>query len=401
MKMNSREEDHYRGEVDTAATVRFCYEMRCLGDKLTPEKVYALCRLTWCNDGKASWRNIILPAVWILWNKRGEVPHVEDLAELRNFGFSPRLIELVHQRNGGFVNFYKAYRNSSKKWIEQYFDEIAPLIHKAARLSSDNDARIIMQAIEKLPGIPKANKQLGKISADSLLTPLIACLDPRAKFPIINKADHVVRLHQRLGLTDNSLTEKYNTLIRLIGQRGIKDAFILDVCSDHIDKIATTRAKQKHIRENRNRPLSEKDDSDVNVISKTRSRKAKRLHNSMTNTLVKMCHKVNYEVIEGTSGDAEYDALIKNYDDKGKDLLIEVKSSQERGNLRLAVGQLLDYRRHLPRRAATDLAILLPEKPNKNNQEFLDDVGVQFLWFDDEYLKTIRGSVRLKFSIEK
>jgi hypothetical protein len=59
----------------------------------------------------------------------------------------------------------------------------------------------------------------------------------------------------------------------------------------------------------------------------------------------------------------------------------------------MAVGQLLDYRRHLGDRAALDLAVLFPKKPSKDALNFLGYVGVKALWFDDG-MTTIGGDVR-------
>lgn len=61
---------------------------------------------------------------------------------------------------------------------------------------------------------------------------------------------------------------------------------------------------------------------------------------------------------------------------------------------RMAVGQLLDYRRHLDDRAAVDLAVLFPSKPSKEEREFLNWVGVKAAWLDGE-MSSVRGDVAL------
>ena len=58
------------------------------------------------------------------------------------------------------------------------------------------------------------------------------------------------------------------------------------------------------------------------------------------------------------------------------------KSSTDRGVIRLAVGQLLDYRRNVPRPAATDLAVLLPMRPDDAIAEFLSSLGIKLVWID-------------------
>ena len=58
---------------------------------------------------------------------------------------------------------------------------------------------------------------------------------------------------------------------------------------------------------------------------------------------------------------------------KELDLLIEAKGSCERGAIRMAIGQIADYRRYLPR---VRCAILLPSKPKR---DLLDFAGVEMI----------------------
>ena len=110
----------------------------------------------------------------------------------------------------------------------------------------------------------------------------------------------------------------------------------------------------------------------------------------MTNALLDLLGHTK-TIREGDQAHARYDALVEDYDGTGRDLLIELKSSVDPGSVRLAVGQLLDYRRHVPRRAATDLAVLLPEEPSAQMAAYLADVGVKALWFADADLSGIVG----------
>jgi hypothetical protein len=116
--------------------------------------------------------------------------------------------------------------------------------------------------------------------------------------------------------------------------------------------------------------LGIKDDQDLVFLSKARTIQMRRLHNSMTTALLHIvgAGKVVYA---GNRQEAMFDALILNYEGHERDLLIEVKSSTNIADVRLAVGQLVDYRRFVNRPAATDLAILLPEEPNAHVRELL------------------------------
>jgi len=142
------------------------------------------------------------------------------------------------------------------------------------------------------------------------------------------------------------------------------------------------------------RPLVERCDEDLEVLLEADKRECKRLHNSMTNALRLLCSSAKLEVTEGTNRQALFDALIHGYKMSERDLLIELKTSTAPEFCRLAVGQLLDYRRGLPRRAATDLCVLLPEEPPAGVKAFLRDVGVLAAWFTAD-LSAIKGDVRI------
>ncbi|AKI99118.1 Hypothetical protein AA314_00745 [Archangium gephyra] len=92
---------------------------------------------------------------------------------------------------------------------------------------------------------------------------------------------------------------------------------------------------------------------------------------------------------EGRLQSCRFDALVRNHQ-TGRDLLIEVKSSTAIADIRLAVGQLLDYRRQLPKKETTHIAVLLPSEPGEHVRAFLNDVEARALWFTKD-LKTIQG----------
>jgi hypothetical protein len=59
-------------------------------------------------------------------------------------------------------------------------------------------------------------------------------------------------------------------------------------------------------------------------------------------------------------------------------LLIEAKGSDARGAVRMAVGQLLDYRRL--EKSAPVMAVLLPYEPTADVRDYLTAVGVDWIW---------------------
>ncbi len=59
-------------------------------------------------------------------------------------------------------------------------------------------------------------------------------------------------------------------------------------------------------------------------------------------------------------------------------LLVEAKSSAAREKLRLAIGQLLDYRRYL--NPVPRMCVLTPQKPADDMLELLDSLGIAAIW---------------------
>src|ERR1700722_4176841 len=64
--------------------------------------------------------------------------------------------------------------------------------------------------------------------------------------------------------------------------------------------------------------------------------------------------------------------------DLATNTLYEAKGSVERGAIRMAIGQLLDYSRFLTPKPR--LAVLLPSEPRADLQELLKSAGVSFVW---------------------
>ena len=63
-------------------------------------------------------------------------------------------------------------------------------------------------------------------------------------------------------------------------------------------------------------------------------------------------------------------------------LLVEVKGSVERGAIRMALGQLLDYRRFVE---TAECAILLPERPREDLVALINSAGVGLYWREGDH----------------
>jgi hypothetical protein len=70
--------------------------------------------------------------------------------------------------------------------------------------------------------------------------------------------------------------------------------------------------------------------------------------------------------------------LFSDLIDRTTNTLFEAKGTVERGSIRMAVGQLLDYSRFLE--PTPRLAVLLPSRPRSDLREYLKSAGVDLTW---------------------
>lgn len=74
-------------------------------------------------------------------------------------------------------------------------------------------------------------------------------------------------------------------------------------------------------------------------------------------------------------------------------ILIEAKATVSRTAIRLAIGQLFDYRRYED--TDPDLALLVPEKPTADMLILLSDLSIGCVWpYGDGYADTMKGKLR-------
>ena len=76
---------------------------------------------------------------------------------------------------------------------------------------------------------------------------------------------------------------------------------------------------------------------------------------------------------------------------EARNALIEAKSSDDRGAIRQAIGQLFDYRR-FHKKVSPKLAVLLPHKPNSDRMDLLRSAGVHAIWpYGTAFLDSAHG----------
>ncbi len=217
------------------------------------------------------------------------------------------------------------------------------------------------------------------------MTPLFFSLDKRIKFPLINGNEGVTKLLRILKVNNANLLDKFREVSKLIGKGDIKTAIDIDMLRGELPdfvSIGGKAPKRKILRIKQLKDLGIKDEDDVNVIKKALSIKAKRRHNNMTNILINLLKK-DFVLHEGNSKENMFDVLVKNFNQTNKDLLIEAKSSSDIADVRMAVGQLLDYSRQLINYKNTKSCVFIPEKPDEHVVEFLNYCKIYLIWLGE------------------
>lgn len=381
--LNSEQRKWLQRERDTWKMIRACFESYIYRKETQADKLRALCSLTWITKGGDNTRKVTLPALCTLTGKRLADCALANLSG--NLAKAKVAVRIVKAANNptGFVNFYNAYRNSCVHWFGHRTKEIYDLFERAYVLKSDEDAKAIYSEIAKLDRVGHGGGS-GGLRPENLLTPVIACLDPRKRCPVINGREEVRDKLEAIGVAKSKLPDQFWAFVKLIYQAGVTDAFMLDIISpqqlSEFSKSAQSKKRQVEL-PMKEKQLTELDENEVEVLKKASRSSFIMRHNSMTNRLRSCCESSGKLVYRGSTKECCFDALVEDYDGEGRDLLIEAKSSTEAAFCRMAVGQLLDYRRQLRESATTDLAVLFSGPPGKHVRDFLGHIGIKVLWF--------------------
>jgi len=360
--------------------------------RLSPERVFLLCQLTWWGEGKATERNKIRILRELLELDSTAAP-IEEVAKMVAKKIGKKAVYDDVVGSTGFTKFYNAYRASSAEWIRQNSRRVTPLIVRAVSLRSDKQAKQIIADLEKLPRIPGVGRASHRmLKAENLLTPLFFALDPRLRFPIMNGAKQINRYFNDRGVRSSSSVEKYQVLVDLYRSQKVEDAAHLDCLlrsSEAGDRSKLNKAFRVSGDKNAEageRRLTQKDSEDYEILRKAGTIKATRRHNMLTNAFLK-AYQDRFELDEGGRGNM-FDIVVRNFDKKNSDLLIEVKSSVTMAEVRMAIGQLFCYAFNFkqsgkkPRRVEPYLAVLLPERPHQTVMNLLAWCEIGLIWMN-------------------
>ena len=368
-----------------------------MSDKLSPslsaDGIWHLIRLTWITRAKAQdfWKDLKVPALADLWGKENWALNADLETTIQAMSLPP-LVAAAANKPTGFVNSYNKWRNSSRKWCQDNRADLLTIFRDATLLSLNDQSRFALaKKVEKLPGVPPPSGAVGDASPASVLTPLLACLDPHRRFPVINGRKAVQRLLSKLGLANHTVSEQVKGMLGLIGKNGIADCFMLDVLADSVVAFAKKVPKipASHKKVENGSSLPDFDTEEREAVQQSKTIHYRNRHNKMTGALKNICK--GWELKRGTQPHCCYDVLIENYEGTGRDLLLEVKPDPDRGSIRIAIGQLLDYRRFIPHQAGTDLAMLTISRPEQTYRQLLLDLQISPIWFSNDSCKTLAG----------
>jgi hypothetical protein len=119
---------------------------------------------------------------------------------------------------------------------------------------------------------------------------------------------------------------------------------------------------------------------DYEVRTKAQVRRAQRLEARLLEDYTKWLKDQDRKL-----DTVRYGALQCDGYEKLRGNLIEAKSSASREHIRMAVGQLLDYAfQGKTKLGELHMAVLLPEKPPKDVEAWLDSVGITLIWSEGE-----------------
>jgi hypothetical protein len=295
-----------------------------------------------------------------------------------------KCLSMIRSRTG-ITRYYTAYHPATLESIEHSKD-IAHAFRKVSTREPDvyNKIRAVATLIESLGEIPAGGHHISPFNG---LTPVLSCLDPQVRFPIMNKLTRV--LLKRIEKTTDK--EGAVALSKLIGPNyDIRDNRELDVYANTLKFPKLKGHVPSRHSANGFKDIGLKSETDSMAQIAAKKTTIKKLHNKLINDL-NDCVLWRQKSLK----ESKFDALLVGWK-RGRNLLIEAKTASEgptgRSQIRQAIGQLYDYRfTHMPK-DKVDLAVLLRKEPSAHVKKLLASLRIELLWFKG---KTLRGTIRL------
>lgn len=375
-----------RSELRTAHVVRTLWEAASPTQRRDPGFLALLARCAWVNRPQGSdeasrrLRNQHLAE----WLGLSEADSDTELAleVAKALRLSPALATRLVRTHSGITDYYKPLRPAFLERINEDSDRIAIVFGLAAKPAVD-PAKKAREVTRRVLAMPLLRAPAGGLSSMlNGLSPVLACLDPQRRLPIMNA--RTARLLSTLG--EKLTPDGAAALTGLIGQYGIRHAFDLDVYAFTRQSSFPPARKAGRFTPAEPKTIGLKaEEASVAVLRKTRL-KVRRQHNHLLNRFIKIVRWQN------PPRESEFDAVIDDWT-PGRRLLVEAKPSVKgptgRAHLRQAIGQLFDYRWRNFRNEVkqVDLALLTPSKPDEDTLNLLKTLQIEALWFERNKLQ--------------
>ena len=195
-------------------------------------------------------------------------------------------------------------------------------------------------------------------------------------------------MESMLKIGSLTLKDKVKALLTVMDAHDLENSFYLDALNEKLidSQVLDYKKREKEV----GREFIPFDDQDVNYV-----RSAKRVnivfrHRQLEDKLYRYCLEKDYKILAG-GPENKFDALIKGAGRGKQDLLIEIKGTISPSEIRMAIGQLIDYAYDLGREVS--MAVLLPEKPDDKYIEVLNGVNIACLWPKSGKLLSLNGKV--------
>jgi hypothetical protein len=395
-KIPKSKKSWYESEKNTAALLQAVVSAR-RGKPLSGDDIWYLLRLTWYTRSAdhGYWKKLKVPALCHLFPQDklvGRPSRDATLQEVLDSMSLPKRVAETAAKITGNIGLYKGYWNSSKTWCKHHVAELREIIREAAHLHANDRSRWALAAnVDALPKVPNPSGSRHKNPGD-ILTPLVAFLDPHCRFPMINQRKEVQALLREWRLAGSNLNDQVRGMTGIIGRFGISDAFMLDVLADELKKIAprlNIPIAAKVVAPSPGSALPDFDTSEREYLRKAATIRYSQRHNKMMEGLKQILN--GFKLTQGTNPDSRWDLLVERYEETGRDLLLELKPDPEKAAIRIAIGQLLDYRRFVDHPAVTDIAVLTIGAPDKLYCQLLVELNISCIWFKNEKCRALDG----------
>lgn len=365
-----------------------------------PEEVEGLMRLTWVKSGTQSEYNNPRRTTWLAFQKLFGASVSEQVRwpvtadYLESVGV-PRSIARLATDEVGIVGLRPSWWPEVEPWIRRNWRSVRGIVVDAAVLPAGDLPRVrLAERIGRLPKIPLSGDESRGAHPREVLTPLIACLDRGNRFPIVNYARR--NFLKALQIGDWEFHDQVKALLALVPWRAVQldsgvdvDDWTLDSnpkwCEEARSRIR--RATSGFRRAN----LQRLADETIEVRTSSQRRSYRSAHRRLTNALQEL---LGDRAKRPWKSDPQFDVLVHPEKPGGFYVLIEVKPDlANRESLRLAIGQLFEYRHELDKHAQKNLklAVVCGPRPPDSALELLIALGIDVAWFVDEEFVKLEG----------